>query len=153
MWLHRRSKEPSPTSVVCYWMKAKLSTVGSTMKFVYATDLATPSNNEPDVGNFLSAVVDAGKEAGVNNLLSHFTPSTAMDMLSLHNLTYWFFLTGDTGYKKFEEFCFSKMSHEACIEAVDVTSSQAEFALWKKLRFGRITALRIHEAHDKWCFS
>lgn len=34
MWVHRRSEEPSPTSVECYWKKSTLSKVGTTLKFI-----------------------------------------------------------------------------------------------------------------------
>lgn len=34
MWVHRRSEEPSNTSVECYWKKSRLAKVGTTLKFV-----------------------------------------------------------------------------------------------------------------------
>ncbi|GBP88368.1 hypothetical protein EVAR_52673_1 [Eumeta japonica] len=40
MWLHRRSEEPSCTSVECYWKKSKLSRVGSSMKYMTAKELS-----------------------------------------------------------------------------------------------------------------
>ncbi|KAK4875831.1 hypothetical protein RN001_012253 [Aquatica leii] len=33
MWLHRRSEEPSTTSIKCYWKKSKLA--GNTVSFYY----------------------------------------------------------------------------------------------------------------------
>lgn len=33
-WVHRRSEEPTPTEVECYWRKGKLSRVGTTEKFI-----------------------------------------------------------------------------------------------------------------------
>ncbi|GBP75135.1 hypothetical protein EVAR_42378_1 [Eumeta japonica] len=40
MWVHRRSKEPSCTSVECYWKKSRLSKVGTTLKFVTSKELS-----------------------------------------------------------------------------------------------------------------
>lgn len=37
-WLHRRSEEPSPTEVLCYWKKSKLSNVGSLDKYLTVKD-------------------------------------------------------------------------------------------------------------------
>ncbi|GBP91015.1 hypothetical protein EVAR_60490_1 [Eumeta japonica] len=44
MWIHRRSEEPSCTSVECYWMKSKLSRAGSTLKYLTAREM---SNAKP----------------------------------------------------------------------------------------------------------
>ncbi|GBP39174.1 hypothetical protein EVAR_26960_1 [Eumeta japonica] len=44
MWIHRRSEEPSCTSVECYWMKSKLSRAGSTLKYLTASEM---SNAKP----------------------------------------------------------------------------------------------------------
>lgn len=44
MWVHRRSEEPSATSTECYWMKSKLSRVGTSLKYTTAKDL---SNGKP----------------------------------------------------------------------------------------------------------
>jgi hypothetical protein len=33
-WLHRRSEEAAPTEVISYWNKAKLSSIGHTIKFI-----------------------------------------------------------------------------------------------------------------------
>ena len=40
-WLHRRSEDASVTSKKCYWKKSSLSAVGTTKKFVRATDLGS----------------------------------------------------------------------------------------------------------------
>ncbi|CAH1996145.1 unnamed protein product [Acanthoscelides obtectus] len=36
MWLRRRSEEPPCASVKCYWPNARLSTIGSNLKFIEA---------------------------------------------------------------------------------------------------------------------
>ncbi|KAF5271372.1 hypothetical protein FQA39_LY08170 [Lamprigera yunnana] len=43
MWIHRRSEEPSCTEVQCYWLKSKLSRVGTTLKFITVKDLSNGS--------------------------------------------------------------------------------------------------------------
>ncbi|KAJ8878837.1 hypothetical protein PR048_019426 [Dryococelus australis] len=49
MWVHRRREEPSPTLVECYWNKSVLSSVGSSIKFVYATELGNKPNPPTEV--------------------------------------------------------------------------------------------------------
>lgn len=39
MWVHRRSEEPSCTSVECYWKKPTLSQVGTSVKFITVDQL------------------------------------------------------------------------------------------------------------------
>ncbi|KAF5294441.1 hypothetical protein FQA39_LY13426 [Lamprigera yunnana] len=41
MWIHRRSEEPSCTEVQYYWLKSKLSRIGTTLKFITAKDFAS----------------------------------------------------------------------------------------------------------------
>ena len=45
-WIHRRSEEPTPTEVACYWKKSKLSRVGSTEKFIKASELGFNQQNK-----------------------------------------------------------------------------------------------------------
>lgn len=50
MWVHRRSEEPSCTSVEYYLMKSKLSMVGTTLKYITSKELSygkpsLPSNS------------------------------------------------------------------------------------------------------------
>ncbi|KAL0839755.1 hypothetical protein ABMA28_016396 [Loxostege sticticalis] len=67
MWLNRRTEEPSCTSVKCYWRKAKLSTVGSSLKFIKTADLVTPISKKAKTsklnlptsdGSFLKEIVE-----------------------------------------------------------------------------------------------
>ncbi|KAL4708297.1 hypothetical protein ACJJTC_007703 [Scirpophaga incertulas] len=41
MWLHRRSEQPACTEIACYWIKPKLSQIGSQLKFIKAKDMGS----------------------------------------------------------------------------------------------------------------
>ncbi|KAJ8711958.1 hypothetical protein PYW08_008912 [Mythimna loreyi] len=40
MWLHRRTEDPSCTSVECYWRKSNLAKVGSSIKVLTASEIS-----------------------------------------------------------------------------------------------------------------
>ncbi|KAL1487866.1 hypothetical protein ABEB36_015516 [Hypothenemus hampei] len=63
MWVHRRSEEPSCTSVECYWKKSTLSRVGTSLKFIAADQLCKKKAKKHDVnsGLFLEFVQEAKK--------------------------------------------------------------------------------------------
>lgn len=39
MWTHRRSEDPTPTEVACYWRKSRLSGIGTVIKYIEAEKL------------------------------------------------------------------------------------------------------------------
>lgn len=39
MWVHRRSEDPSPTEVQCYWKKSVLSGVGTSLKYITVEEM------------------------------------------------------------------------------------------------------------------
>ncbi|CAB3257902.1 unnamed protein product [Arctia plantaginis] len=45
-WLHRRSEDPPSTSVECYWKKAKLSTVGTSLKYIKAKEITSSQKRD-----------------------------------------------------------------------------------------------------------
>ncbi|VVC86940.1 unnamed protein product [Leptidea sinapis] len=58
MWTHRRSEDPTPTEVACYWKKSRLSGIGTVIKYIEAEKLTkktstTPVENLPDNSTFL----------------------------------------------------------------------------------------------------
>ncbi|KAK9885166.1 hypothetical protein WA026_010676, partial [Henosepilachna vigintioctopunctata] len=62
MWVHRRSEEPSCTSIQCYWMKSKLSRVGSTIKYITAKELSGGSPSVPSNENVYKRFLVEGKK-------------------------------------------------------------------------------------------
>ncbi|KAF9793768.1 hypothetical protein SFRURICE_008884 [Spodoptera frugiperda] len=46
-WVHRRSEEPPSTSIECYWKKSKLSSVGTSLKFIKAKDMCDIPKKQP----------------------------------------------------------------------------------------------------------
>lgn len=156
MWIHRRSEDPAPTSVECYWKKSKLSSVGSTLKFVKSSDIFPVKNNNSRTNmdfsaSFLSDVVEHGKNDNSNTnstLLKYYKGIQCFDNLSLHNLSYWFIETKGRAFSSedFLEFCEQHMAHDLCVDAEEKTRLQSSSSLWHQLRFARITASKLYEA-------
>lgn len=70
-WLHRRSEEPAPTTVQCYWKKATLAKVGTTMKYVKAFELSErKSASVKGTTDFFSEVIAHEQK---NNISSTMT--------------------------------------------------------------------------------
>lgn len=61
MWVHRRSEDPSYTSIECYWMKSKLSRVGSTLKYITAKELSKGSPSLPSNTEVFEKFLEEGK--------------------------------------------------------------------------------------------
>lgn len=150
-WLHRRSEEPSTTSVECYWKKSALSSVGTTVKFIKAADMgkADSSGNVAVDQDFLDIVVDYSKEVGRNNsvLTKYFKEPSPVEKLSLHYLLQTYLETdGNVDASKFEQYCSQTMTEENCIAASLQTSNQADSPLWHELRYSRVTASKAYAA-------
>ncbi|KAJ8685077.1 hypothetical protein QAD02_020870 [Eretmocerus hayati] len=91
-WLYRRTEEPAPTPVDCYWKKPVLSMVGSHIKYVTMKSLLVPSLQDQDMNggvdniDFLKLVLrQSGAEKTSSHLLNYFSQNSKMEM-SLHNL-------------------------------------------------------------------
>lgn len=150
-WVHRRSEEPSVTSVTCYWKSSHLSAVGKSLKFIKAKDLCK-SDVEPlpaSDGSFLQVVFEKSKRAGMYDsiLTKHFKGMTNVEMLSIHHLLSNFLQAqhGSTA-EEFLNYCSSQMSDTVCNSAEIETVQQSKSALWHELRYARITASKAHEA-------
>ncbi|XP_030759612.1 uncharacterized protein LOC115885010 [Sitophilus oryzae] len=151
MWLHRRSEEPSPTEVACYWAKSKLSKVGSSIKFLTLRDLGAEeelSSDEEDL-LFLQEVVKKGIENTSNSqLLKYFVLNGINEHLGLYQLLLKFVERpgGTSDCTEFLNFCSQQMTVDLCSEAAIKTTEQSASSLWFDLRFGRITASKIYDA-------
>ena len=66
MWLHKRSEDLSPTETECYWKKATLSSVGTTLEYIKTSDISkknTASNiNIHDDTNFLKNIMKIAQD-------------------------------------------------------------------------------------------
>ncbi|GBP64057.1 hypothetical protein EVAR_44140_1 [Eumeta japonica] len=67
MWIHRRSEEPSCTSVECYWMKSKLSRAGSTLKYLTASEMSNAKPSLPSNTEVFEKFLEEGKKRRLNN--------------------------------------------------------------------------------------
>jgi len=78
MWLHRRSEEPSPTRVACYWAKPKLA--GVCKELIKAKDLVKRNSKQaaplPDNNQFLERIMDEAQREGLDQCFSKCGPLT-----------------------------------------------------------------------------
>lgn len=143
MWLHRRSEEPSPTEVECYWRKPKLASVGTKLKFVTVKDfgaVAATSRQQP----FLQRFITRSKEENTSAQLLKYYSEESMQKLGLHSIIC-DFVSADKSSESFLKFAADRMSTEACINIFHATEAQSERSLWRDMRYGRITASKIYE--------
>jgi len=74
IWLRRRSSEPSPTEIQCYWRKSVLSSAITSIKYKTAQEISgykTPlDESNLDNSNFLSKIVKQAKEKQLYSQLS-----------------------------------------------------------------------------------
>lgn len=147
MWLHRRSEEPAPTEISCYWAKSKLSKVGTTIKFITLKEFGAREelSSDEESSVFLTEVIDKGiQNKSESQLLKHFKPpTTTAQNLSLYQLMLKFVSLKQQNCADFLQFCSKGMKDKLCFEAALLTKEQAKCALWYELRYGRITASKI----------
>ncbi|RVE51656.1 hypothetical protein evm_003628 [Chilo suppressalis] len=154
-WVHRRSEEPSPTSVKCYWSKAKLSSVGSVIKFVKIKEIgetSTTANNGHTDGSFMKSVMEEYKKRNIETQISkYYNVSSIFTKLSIHLLYHSFkTTTNDLDVNLFLEYCSDNIDSSACNDICKQTIEQANSPLWHEMRYGRITASKAYEvAHCK----
>ncbi|CAG4934707.1 unnamed protein product [Colias eurytheme] len=154
MWTHRRSEDPTPTEVACYWKKSRLSGIGTVKKYIEAEKLtkkisAPPVETFPDNSTFLQEVIEFAKHQQINSQigqLNYDLDSKKTYSLSLHQLVFNFNQSTDLQVGKFLEFAQTEMSKAVCEEAEQLTRQQNECIIWHELRYGRITASKFYEA-------
>lgn len=144
MWVHRRSEEPSCTSVECYWKKSKLSRVGSSLKYMTAKDLSKGNPILPAKPSVLLKFMAEGRKRKVDNCeLLNYQPSAYQSetlAVSMHQLTYKF------KEEQVDAFLKNVKITEYIIKLVEEqTREQSKSSLWFELRYGRITASKAFE--------
>lgn len=157
-WLHRRSEDPPSTSVDCYWKKSKLSSVGTSLKFIKGKDMCNlpkmlpkpVCDAEPTQASresFLSLLKKKSNEVGdtSNQLTKYFNEPSNIEKISMHHLASMMQDKPKTP-QEFIEFCKGQMHIKACKEAALATLDQSDCPLWHELRYARITASKAYEA-------
>lgn len=148
-WVHRRSEEPSPTEVKCYWKRGRLSSVGLSIKFVTARELNQRNNDQgpQDVGsNFLNEVVALCRQEDDLDciLLNQFTPCASN--LSMHKLIIEFCTCDKKTSDQFLSFLTHKLMTEDLDQIFIDTLNQYLDPLWIELHYCRISASKLFEA-------
>lgn len=154
LWLHRRSSEPAPTSVKCYWKKSKLSQVGSSIKIMPLADMSKRSQkprNFPSADNFVDRVIEEIAKRKSNFQLTRHCISAQNPLLKLpmHQI-FLKYRNQITSIKDLLEFAQKEMPPSLCRQVMLETIGQTESKLWPEMRYGRITASIIYAmAHCK----
>lgn len=148
MWLHRRTEEPSPTEVVCYWKKAVLSNVGSNLKMIEVKDFGNEAQCLGS-GTFLeNAMSILRNDSPLSQICKYFNYQSVFETLSVHKIilkartTHRNIITNDISLLKFME---GEMCENLCLKVEEATREQSKSKLWYEMRYGRITASKIHE--------
>lgn len=146
MWLHRRSEDPSCTSVECYWKKSNLAKVGTSIKILSAREMAKrkPKVFAPDSG-LMNEFVKECKTRKINNcqFVKHEPDYCDTDTnLSLHYLMMTY---NDENYDRFQSKILKEFSKTNIKHAERNTRGQNTSYLWHELRYGRITASKCYE--------
>lgn len=143
-WLHRRSKEASPTDMSCYWKKRRLSSVGTKLKCLTVKEIISTKNKskdtqqtaddhqlEPtDTNDFWSVFKKKSSEKKPQNHLSiFFCKRGSVEQASMHYMASIY--DGDTeNSQQFLTFCKENMSAKQCIKVSRETLDQSSSSVW-----------------------
>ncbi|KAJ8673163.1 hypothetical protein QAD02_004425 [Eretmocerus hayati] len=164
-WVHRRTESPSPTETECYWRRSKLSSIGSSMKYICAREIWKPNSESqaltlPDDSNFLRSVIHEAKNRQLDSQLSRHNfdlESRKLNQLSMHQLICSFvedqeneIANGQPILDHFLTYMKNKLPEGMCKEVEIGTRNQSDCLLWYEMRYGRLTGSKLHEsAHCK----
>ncbi|KAJ6647925.1 hypothetical protein Bhyg_03149 [Pseudolycoriella hygida] len=157
-WLHRRSEEPSPTDQVCYWKKSVLATIDTSKPYHSDTEESSvySDSEEYESDGFISAFAAESEKRNAKDcpFLLHYNFSKFCPpflKISLHHCMV-DYMASKVSHSPtdFKAFCMDRMN-EALIEKISIeTIGQHKSALWRELRYGRITGSIVYEvAHCK----
>ncbi|XP_074032146.1 uncharacterized protein [Leptinotarsa decemlineata] len=150
-WLHRRSEAPSSTSIDCYWKKSKLSTIGTTLKYIRAKELGSSSKAKPapsvNTRSLLPTLINHSKCIGhmESQLMKYYKEKTRVEKLSIHHLVNTL-PKKPANSREFINYCRSMIETSSCNEANLATIDQNDCPLWHEPWYARITASKMHEA-------
>lgn len=86
MWVCRRSENPSPTDVVSYWPKPRLSTIGTSVKFITAADSLSTANNvdsELEPSSFKDDTINIGNQNQLDGQIIKYNLVSTEDKLNV----------------------------------------------------------------------
>lgn len=144
MWLHRRSEEPSCTSVECYWRKSKLSRVGTSLKYITAKTLSKGEPSLPSYESVFHKFLEIGKKRNLDNCeMMKYQPGYSRnntENISMHQLVLKY------NEKSCDAFLRKVILTDAIVSRIEKeTRQQYKSSLWFELRYGRITASKAYE--------
>lgn len=147
MWLHRRTEEPSPTSTVCYWKRSNLSTVKDQGTFLKVSQMKKPKQPlrvKPVLSeNVLAAFLK--EEPEDCQLFLHFSDLDTKKG-SIHSLIFKFYQTSSVkNARNFLKYAQENLCGDLLTEIAVATEDQSKSTFWYELRYGRVTASKIHE--------
>lgn len=152
-WVHYKAVEPSCTDTTCYWKKSALSAIDLTLHpskmtpHEIAVDLKSAYRGN---GLFLEKLKPVLMQLKVPSMLRSQLKNTSHP-LCMQNLMHQFATSQvrDKSFQNFKDFVSAsirslgkKIERETMIE----TRRQGESALWRLLRFGRVTASSLSAA-------
>lgn len=147
MWLHRRTEEPSPTSTVCYWKRSVLSTVKDQGTYLKVSQMNRPKQ-PPRFKDDLSEKVLTEflkKEPEHCQLYLHFSDVDTKEG-SMHSLIFRFYQTSSVkSARNFLNYAQGNLHSDLLAEIEVATKDQSKSTYWYELRYGRVTASKIHE--------
>lgn len=122
MWTHRRSEDPTPTEVDCYWKKSRLSSIGTVIKYIEAEKLT----KKPlilllkifrTIVHFYKKLLNLPKINKFNSQIGQLNfdlESEKACNLSLHRLILDFTQSTDLRVDKFLEFAKTEIAEAVC---------------------------------------
>ncbi|KAL7293484.1 hypothetical protein TKK_0012931 [Trichogramma kaykai] len=150
MWVHRRTEDISPTETTCYWKKASLSTVGTSLKYIVASELISQTekiskDDLPDDSTFLKELLIEAQKRNLDSQLTRHNfemKDREVYMLSMHYIFNQCVTEGLLSVSEVIQFSKQLLQdrHDLCKKA------ELENLLWFELRYGRITASKLYEA-------
>lgn len=150
-WIHRRSEQPAPTSIECYWKKPKMAGIGTTVKFIEANKLGKRKRDDSTSSSSSSLLNNLKNRPEIKKIKSqltiHIFPGECENSvydLSLHRFG---FKLPNVPVKpdEFLEKMSAVMTPELCCEAELTTRNQSKDKFWFEIRYGRITASKIFD--------
>jgi hypothetical protein len=136
-WLNRRSEEPSPTQIKCYWEKARLPKVANTDVHLAAEDTGkkrltlTPGVEESSLQSFFIESMSMGAMSSAS-IIRHCQPKT--DLIGIDGLVqaYSTLNRAQNDAVEFITFAKDQMNDTDCANIATKTVLQSKSKTWEK---------------------
>ncbi|KYN23114.1 hypothetical protein ALC57_04899 [Trachymyrmex cornetzi] len=136
----------------CYWRRSTLASIRASKKYIELNELKKTNMAEPSLPDnslFRQNVLKIAEQKQLDSQLfrhNFVLKNHKLKCLSIHELLQNFYETVSSSADEFLEYASKVMSEDLCRMAEKCTRSQSDTCTWHELRYGRITASRIHEA-------